>query len=235
MTNRQSNIIFYSVISIIIYALIINYTHPEFYENFSKSKDELLIKESMDKGEYNIALTIYQKIEQERIDSNNENNVETATVYEDMAQLYSLLGNKIEEKNYYLKSIDIKKNLKKVDVFGFAETYSKLGAIAEKETQYDQAQVFYEKSLLKRLGNTEKEEDEGMIDGMHQSRQRYMRLNNEGTIAVFKKLGAIHTIKKENDIAKKYYERALTASNLTFGEEDNKTLEIKKTMKRLGY
>ena len=235
MTNRQSNIIFYSVISIIIYALIINYTHPEFYENFSKSKDELSIKESMDKGEYNIALTIYQKIEQERIDSNNENNVETATVYEDMAQLYSLLGNKIEEKNYYLKSIDIKQNLKKVDVFSFAETYSKLGAIAEKETQYDQAQVFYEKSLLKRLGNTEKEEDEGMIDGMHQSRQRYMRLNNEGTIAVFKKLGTIHTIKKENDIAKKYYERALTASKLTSGEEDSKTLEIKKTMERLGY
>ena len=70
MTNRQSNIIFYSVISIIIYALIINFAYPEFFENFSKSKDELAIQEAMDNGEHKNALLIYQKITEEKINNN---------------------------------------------------------------------------------------------------------------------------------------------------------------------
>jgi len=235
MTNRQSNIIFYTIISLIIYALIINFTYPEFFENFTKSKEELSIKEAMNQGEHNKALTIYQKLVQEKINDNSENSVEAAAMYEDMANLYFLLGNKVEEKNYYLKSLNIKEQLKKIDMFGFANTYDKLGSLAEEEKQYDQAQMYYEKSLLKRLGNAKKvnEEDEGMITGMHQTRLSYIRLNNEETIAIFKKLGVIHTIKKEYVIAKKYYEKALTASKLTFGEDDIKTLEIMNSMKRL--
>ena len=235
MTNRQSNIIFYSIISIVIYALIINYSYPEFFENFTKSKEELSIKEAMNKGEHNIALSIYQKIEEERISDDNENNAETATIYEDIANIHFLLGNKVEEKNYYLKSLNIKKQLKKIDMFSFAETYYKLGLLAEDEKKYDQAQMYFEKSLLKRLGNTKKvkEEDEGMITGMHQTRLSYIRLNNEETIATFKKLGTIHNIKKEYAIAKKYYEKALTASKITFGEDDIKTLEIMNLMERL--
>lgn len=235
MTNRQSNIIFYTIISIIIYALIINYSNPEFFENFSKSREELSIKEAMNKGEHNKALAIYQQLVEEKISDDNENSVETATMYEDMANLYFLLGNKVEEKNYYLKSLNIKEQLNKIDMFGFANTYDKLGSLAQEEKQYDQAQMYYEKSLLQRLGNTKKgkEKDEGMITGMHQSRLDYIRLNNEETIATFKKLGAIHNIKKEYAIAKKYYEKALTASKLTYGEDDIKTLEIMNLMNRL--
>ena len=36
----------------------------------------------------------------------------------------------------------------------------------------------------------------------------------------------MHIIKKEYAIAKTYYEKALTASKLVFGEDDSKTLEI---------
>ena len=233
MTNRQSNIIFYSIISIIIYALIINFAYPEFFENFTKSQDELSIKEAMNKGEHIEALNLYKKMVEERKSDDSENNIETANMYEEMANLHFLLGNKIEEKNYYLKSLKIQKQLNKVDMFGFAHTYFKLGSIAEEEKQYDQAQMYYEESLMQRLGNTEKEEDEndeGMINGMHQTRLSYIRLNNEETIATFKKLGAIHNIKKEYALAKKYYEKAFAASKITFGEDDIKTLEIKNLM-----
>ena len=233
MTNRQSNIIFYTIISLIIYALIINYTHPEFFENITKSKEEHLIKESINDGEYNKALTIYQQLVEERISDASENSVETATIYEDMAELYSLLGNKKEEKNYYLKSINITKQLKEIDKYGLANTYDKLALLAEDERKYDQAQMYYEKSLSKRLGDTDKVEDEGMISGMHQSRLSYVRLNNEETIATFKKLAIIHNLKKEYVIAKKYYEKALAASKLTFGEDDIKTLEIMKLMNQI--
>ncbi len=235
MTNRQSNIIFYSIISIIIYALIINFIYPEVFENFSKSKEELSIKEAMNKGEHNIALTLYQQLIEERISDDNENSVETATMYENMANLYFLLGNNAEEKNYYLKSLNIKKQLKKTDVLGLANTYDKLGSLAEEEKNYEQAQMYYEKSLSKKLGNTKEgeDEDEGLFVGMQNTRQKYLRLNNEKTIATFKKLGEIHNIKEEYAIAKKYYEQALTASKLTFGEDDIKTVELMNLMNRL--
>lgn len=235
MTNRQSNIIFYSVISVIIYALILNYFSPETFENFSKSKQELSIQEAMDKGEYNKALSLYQELIEEKISNDSENSVETAAMYEEMANLYLFQGNKVEEKNHYLKSLNIKERLKKIDLFGFANTYEKLGLLAEEDKQYDQAQIYYEKSLLQRLGNKkeDKKEDKGVITGMHQARLDYVRLNNEATIATFKKLAAIHNIKKEYAIAKNYYQKALTASKLTFGEDDDKTLEITHLMKRL--
>jgi hypothetical protein len=235
MTNRQSNIIFYSVISIIIYALVLNFSNPEFFENFSKSKEELSIKEAVNSGEHNKALVIYQQLVEERINDDNEINVETAAMYEDMANLYSLLGNKAEEKNYYLKSLKIKEQLKKNDMFGFAKTYFKLGLITEEEGQYDSAQIYYEKSLSKRLGDPEqvKEQDTGMITGMHQTRLNYIRLNNEATITTLKKLGAIHNIKKEYTIAKKYYDKALTASKITFGEDAAETLDLMDLIKRL--
>ncbi len=237
MTNRQSNIIFYSIISIIVYALIINFVFPEFFEDFTKSKKELSIKEAMNKGEHDIALTLYQQMVEERISDDNENSIETAAMYEDMAKLYLLLGNKAEEKNYYLKSLNIKKQLKKTNVLGFANTYDKLGSLAEEEKDYDLAQMYYEKSLSKKLGNTEEgskeKEDEGLFVGMQNSREKYLRLNNEMTITTFKKLAEIHNIKKEYAMAKKYYEQALTASKLTYGEDDTETLEIMNLMNRL--
>lgn len=236
MTNRQSNIIFYSVISIVIYVIIINNFYPEFFENFSKSKEELSIQEAMTKGEHDKALSIYQQLAEERVSDSSEDSAETATMYEDMANLHSLLGNKAEEKIHYLKSLNVRKQLKKNSIYSFANTYSKLGSLAEEEKQYDQAQLYYEKSLAKMLGNTkEEDQDEGMFMGMQNAQERYARLNNEWTIAAFKKLGAIHYIKKEYAIAKKYYERALTASKLTFGEDDVKTLEIKGLMTRLAF
>lgn len=233
MTNRQSNIIFYSVVSIIIYALIIFYAYPEFYENLSKSEEELSIQEAIDGGEHKRALTIYQQLVEESISGGNELSPETALLYENMADLYSLTGKTDEEKNYYLKSLEIKEQLKKTHVFSLVKTYEKLGSLAESDKQYDQAQMYYEKSLSKKLGSTSAEDDEGMFVSMQNTRERYLRLNNEETIASFKKLGDIHSIKKEYEIAKKYYEKALTTSKETFGEDDIKTLDIMKLLNRI--
>ena len=233
MTNRQSNIIFYGVISLVIYGLIVNYFYPDFFDDLSRSKEELAIKEAVANGEHNKALTVYQQLVAERLSDNSENTIETAAMYEDMANLSSVLGNKTEEKNYYLKSLDIKKKLLKVNTFSFANTYVKLGSIAEEEKQYDQAQMYYEQSLLKRLGDTKVEEDEGIFNGMQIAQQRYKRLNNLETIATFKKLGALHAMKKEYVTTKDYYEKALTASKLTSGEDDVKTLEIMDLIKQL--
>ena len=68
---------------------------------------------------------------------------------------------------------------------------------------------------------------------MLKSQIKHERLNNEGSIATLKKLAAMHIIKKEQAIAKTYYEKALTASKLVFGEDDNKTLEIMGLMNQL--
>ena len=235
MTNRQSNVIFYSVISIIIYALIINFFYPEFFEDFSKSKAELSLKEALSNKEYTQALVIYQQLVAESINDEKEGSIETANMYEDMANLYFMLGNRDEEKNYYLKSLNIKEKLTKNEFFGFAKTYYKLGLIAEDEGQYDQAQKYYEQSLLKRLGDAKKidEHDGGMITGMHQTRLSYIRLNNKATIAVFKRLAEIHRIKNEYMIALEYYEQALAASQLTFGDEAVETLAIINLMNHL--
>jgi tetratricopeptide (TPR) repeat protein len=233
MTNRQSNIIFYSIISIIIYGLIINFYYPEFFDDFSKSKEQLSVEAAVSRGDNHKALLIYQQWVEKLINNNNEVSVKAAAIYEEMANLHFLLGNKIEEKNYYLKSLSIKTKLKKNDIFVLAKTYYKLGLIAEDEGQYSQAQMYYEKSLQARLGNTIKIEDEGIITGMHNSRLSYVRLNNEETIATFKKLGEIHAIKKEYSIAKKYYEKALAASKTTLGEDDAETLKIIKLISQL--
>ena len=234
MTNRQSNIIFYSVISVIIYVIVVNNFYPEFFENFTKSKETLSIEEAMTKGEHNKALTLYQTLAEEKISEGEGDSAETAVMYEEMANLHLLLDNKAEGKNHYLMALKIRKQLTKNNIFNIANIYDKLGSVAESEEQYDQAQMYYEKSLAEMLGDTQmkKEGDEGVFEGMQNAQERYTRLNNEWTIAAFKKLGAIHRIKKEYPTAKKYYEKALAASKLTFGEDDVKTQEIIGIMKR---
>ena len=88
-------------------------------------------------------------------------------------------------------------------------------------------------SLVKRLGDTKAGDNEGMFEGMQNAQQRFKRLNNLETIATFKKLAALHALKKEYVTAKDYYEKALTASKLTSGEDDVKTLEIIDLIKQL--
>lgn len=232
MTNRQSNIIFYSIISLIIYAIIINYIYPDFFENLSKSNEELSIQEAMENGEHKRALTLYE-LKEKNVNSDTKNSPKIASMYAQMAQLHALLNNKQQEKAYLLKSIAIIEKLKKPDTLLMINIYEKLGGYAENNKQYDEAQRYYEKSLSKKLEGSNKEEDKGLFVGMQNTRQKYLRLNNEQTIITLKKLGEIHTIKREYVIAKEYYQRALTASQLTFGENDQKTLEVMKLMNQI--
>lgn len=235
MTNHQSNIIFYTAISVLITALVIQVVDPEFFDNFGKNKEELVLKDAVKKGDHNQALISYQKLVDESIGNGNQINAETAEMYEDMAKLHSLLGNTAEEKNHYLKSLAIREQLPKNDALAFANTYYQLGVLAEEQQQYDQALAHFQKALYKRLGDTLETaaEDDGFTNSMLKSRLKKLRLNNEGTIATFKKLAAMHIIKKEYSIAKTYYERALSASKLAFGENDNQTLEIENLLDQL--
>jgi len=235
MSNRQSNIIFYSIIFLVITAILINNFYPDLFANYTKSKDEISIKEAMDNGEYDKALTSYKYLIRQSVSQNNANTIETATLYEDMANISFLLGNKDQEKNYYLKSLAIKKQLKKIDIYSFAKTYSKLGELAQADKKYDQAQMYYEKSLMTRIGNIVEpsEDDEGMFVNMQQSRIKYIILNHQDTIATYKKLATIHQIKNEYVKAKEYYDKALAGSINTYGEDDIKTAEITNLIKQL--
>jgi tetratricopeptide (TPR) repeat protein len=237
MTPRQSNIIFYTVISFIVTAIIIDATNPDFFGDFAKSKEELLLKEAVNKEDHNQALTSYQILIEERIGDGNEIDTETAVMYEDMANSYASLGNKVEAKNHYLKSLNIKKQLARNNLYAFSNTYYQLGVLAEEEQQTDQALEYFEKALFEMLGDTTEteEEDGGFSSSMLKSRLKHVRLNNEGTIDIFKKLAAMHIIKREYAIAKTYYEKALTASKLVYGEDDNKTLEIMNLINQLEF
>ncbi len=237
MSNRQSNIIFYSIIFLIISIALINNYQPSFFDNFTKSKEEFLIKEAMSNREYDKALASYQDLLAQNISQDNQITADTAAIYEEMAKLYFLLDQRVEEKNYYLKSLAIKQQLKKVDIYSFAKTYYKLATLAEEQQQYQQAQSYYEKSLWQRIGNLKEANiaDDGLFVGMQQSRIKYLRLNHPETIATYRKLAAIHQLKQENSIAKEYYQEALTASKLTFGEDDPKTIELVVLIKQLSH
>ncbi|MEM5528620.1 tetratricopeptide repeat protein [Gammaproteobacteria bacterium AS21] len=228
MTNRQSNIIFYAVISLIMSALLINMFAPEVIQQATDSKEQITIRKSLQEGEYQTALANYETLVNSELE-NNKNTIELANLYEEIAQVQRQLGNSVEENNYYLKSLAIKKSLKKIDIFSLAKTYYQLGIIAEQSEQLNQAQNYFEKALTTRLGVIVdlKEEDLGMFDGMQQSRLQYQRLNNEGTIANYLKLANIHKLKEQQAIAKEYYDKALAASILTFGEDDKRTLDLK--------
>lgn len=233
MTNRQSNIIFYSVIVTVICGVIVNGVYPELFGNLSKSKEELAIKEAMAQGQHNKALGIYQTLVEQRISGNNEITVETADLYEEMANLHALDGNKAQEKEHYLKSLAIKQQLKKVSFYSLANTYFKLGTLAEEAQQYGQAQRYYELSLATKLGDKKQDGDEGFFEGLQNAQLEYKRLNHPETIATFKKLGAMHVINQEYSLAKDYYERALTASQQIFGDDDARTLEVMELIKQL--
>jgi tetratricopeptide (TPR) repeat protein len=201
---------------------------PEVIQQATDSKEQITIRKSLQEGEYQTALANYETLVNSELEK-NKNTIELAELYEEIAQVQRQLGNKAEESNYYLKSLAIKTSLKNIDIFSLAKTYYQLGIIAEQSEQLNQAQDYFEKALTTRLGVIVdlKEEDLGMFDGMQQSRLQYQRLNNEGTIANYLKLANIHKLKKEQAIAKEYYDKALAASVLTFGEDDKRTLDLK--------
>ena len=237
MTPRQSNIIFYTFLSFVATAIIVDKAAPDFFDDIGKSKEELLLKEAVNKGDHDQALISYHLIIEERISDGDEIDTETAIMYEGMAKSYASLGNKAEATNYYLKSLNIKKRLAKNNPFAFSNTYYQLGVLAEEAQQTDQALMYFEKALLERLGDTAdtetEEEGGGYMSTLLKSQIKHGRLNNERTIAIFKKLAAMHIIKKEYAIAKTYYEKALAASKLVFGEDGEKTLEIMGLMNQL--
>jgi len=99
MTNRQSNFIFYSVITLIVCAIATHYLAPNFFENLTKSKTELSINEAMENGEHKIALSLYQQLLDKNLKNENKNDEETATIYSNMAKYILFSAIELKKKN----------------------------------------------------------------------------------------------------------------------------------------
>lgn len=237
MTNRQSNFIFYSVICLTISGFLIDFLIPSAFDGFKMSKAEIELKEALHNKEYNKALDNYKTLIGKSITEGEEYSLKTASLYEETAKLYALSGNQVQATEYYLKSIEVKKQLPKIDSFSMANAYYQLGLIAQTERKNDQALRFFEQSLAARLADIIEPDknDEGMFDNMQASRVSYLKQNHEDTIANYKKLAAIHTARNEYSIAKNYYEKALAASRNTLGADDARTLAIIAAIKALKY
>ena len=128
MSNRQSNIIFYLVIFLFICAMYVNHSHPDGFNVFTKSTEEVLVKEAIENGEYEKAIAHYQKLVAENIDDDNEISIQTADIYEEIAQAYFLLGNQQREQTYYVKSLGIKKQLPKINIHTNHNNDSQIGS-----------------------------------------------------------------------------------------------------------
>jgi len=235
MTNKQSNFVFYSVICLTISGFLIDFFIPTAFDGFKMNKEELVLKEALQNKQYNKALDSYKTLIGKRVSRGDDKSLETANLYEKIADVYALSDNQTQAKEYYLKAIEIKKQLGNVDSYSMANAYYQLGLLAEKEHNNGQALQYFEQSLTARLADiiAPDKNDEGMFDNMQASRVSYLKQNHEDTIANYKKLAAIHSARNEYGIAKNYYQKALAASQNTFGEDDAKTLAILAAIKAL--
>jgi len=229
MTNRQSNIIFYAILSLILSALIINALNPELIQQVTDSDEELAINDAIKAGDHQRALANYQTLIK-KTQQHNNNSIELAKLYDSAALIsQQQLKDFTLANDYYLQSLAIKQNLPKVDIYSLAHTYFQLGVLAQNQQQLEQAQEYYEKALTTRLGTIIdlKDEELGMFDGMQQSRLQYQRKHNEGTIANYLKLAETHQLMQQQAIADDYFNKALEASIEVFGAQDERTLALK--------
>jgi len=229
MTNRQSNIIFYAILSLILSALIINALNPELIQQVTDSDEELAINDAIKAGDHQRALANYQTLIK-KTQQHNNNSIELAKLYDSAALIsQQQLKDFTLANDYYLQSLAIKQNLPKVDIYSLANTYFQLGVLAQNQQQLEQAQEYYEKALTTRLGTIIdlKDEELGMFDGMQQSRLQYQRKHNEGTIANYLKLAETHQLMQQQAIADDYFNKALETSIEVFGAQDERTLALK--------
>jgi len=227
MTNRQSNIIFYAILSLILSALIINALNPELIQQVTDSDEELAINDAIKAGDHQRALANYQTLIKK---TQQHNSIELAKLYDSAALIsQQQLKDFTLANDYYLQSLAIKQNLPKVDIYSLANTYFQLGVLAQNQQQLEQAQEYYEKALTTRLGTIIdlKDEELGMFDGMQQSRLQYQRKHNEGTIANYLKLAETHQLMQQQAIADDYFNKALETSIEVFGAQDERTLALK--------
>jgi|GEM_PF-1407987 len=237
MTNKQSNFVFYSVICLTISGFLIDFFIPTAFDGFKMNKEELVLKEALQNKQYNKAIDSYKILIGKRVSLGDDKNLETANLYEEVAYLYTLSDNQTQAKTYYLRAIEIKQQLDNIDSYSMANAYYQLGLLAEKEHNNGQALQFFEQSLAARLADiiAPDKNDEGMFDSMQASRESYLKQNHEDTIANYKKLAVIHSARNEDRIAKNYYQKALAASQNTFGADDAKTLAIIAAIKALNH
>lgn len=234
MTNRQSNIIFYSLISLFLIGVITNAVFPQFFERFTKTEQELQIQQAMEKAEYDKALAVYSELVAANINQDQENTMPTAALYEEMAKIYALQDNQAQERAYYLKSLPIRKTFQEKDRYSLARIYHQLGLLDVQEDRLNKAQSNFEISLLTRLGDEQSsDQDKGMFLSLMQQRIDYKRLNHSETVATFRQLAGVHEIKKEYKLAREYYTRALSVSKEVFGEESSQVADIERVISKL--
>ncbi len=235
MTNRQSNIIFYSAVALFVIVALTNVYYPQLFEGFTKSDQELQIKEAMAKTEYDKALALYGEMVNDKVAQGESSTAETAQLYQEIAEIYALQGNSEQERQYYLKALPIREKLQEKDRYSLAKVNFQLGKIARQENRLDQAQQYFEKSLFARLGFVDLPEsvDQGMFTKLQQQRINYKRLNHAETIAAFQQLAEVHVDKEDYQAAKDYYQRARSASVEVFGEDSAQVVAFSKLLEEL--
>ncbi len=235
MTNRQSNIIFYSAVALFVIVALTNVYYPQLFEGFTKSDQELQIKEAMAKTEYDKALAIYGELINEKTNQGESNTAETAQMYQEVANIYALMGNSEQEQQFYLKALPIRQQFQEKDRYSLAQVLHQLGLLAKQEKRWNQAQQYFEKSLYARLGDIEQFEDKnkGMFTKLQAQRVNYKRLNHAETIVTFQRLAEVLVSQEDFQSAKDYYQRALAASEQIYGEDSAEVLVFSKLIKQL--
>jgi tetratricopeptide (TPR) repeat protein len=235
MTNRQSNILFYSAVALFVIVALTNVYYPQLFEVFSKSDQELQIKEAMAKTEYDKALALYGELINEKATQGESNTAETAQLYQEIAKIYALMGNSEQEQQFYLKALPIRQQLQEKDRYSLAQVYHQLGLLTKQEKRWSQAQQYFEKSLYARLGDIEPlgEDEKGMFTKLQQQRINYKRLNHAETIATFQQLAEVFVSQENYKSARDYYQRALLASEQTFGEDSAEVFAFSKLIELL--
>ncbi len=235
MTNRQSNIIFYSAVVLFVIVALMNVYYPQLFEGFTKSNQELQIKEAMAKTEYDKALAVYGELIADKANQGESNTAETAQMYQEVAKIYALMGNSEQEQQFYLKALPIRQQLEEKDRYSLAQVYHQLGLLAKQQGRWNQAQQYFEKSLYARLGDIEQfeESEKGMFNRLQAQRINYKRLNHAETIATFQQLAEVFVSKKDYQSAKNYYQSALEASEQIYGEDSAQMLTFSKLIDKL--
>lgn len=234
MTNRQSNIIFYTIILVVISGFIVNSYYPQYFEYMAKGQPQLAIDEALDKQEYEKALAIYSELIIEHASRGEANTEQVALMYEAVAKIYLLQGNQLQAQRYFLKALPIRQQRQERDRYSLAQLYHVLGELAVDLNRRDQGQVYFEQSLQARLASAQQaDSDSGMFTQMQQTRINYKRLNHPETIATFEQLAKLHLSQQDYQTAKNYYQKALQASINTFGEDSAEVASIADSIKQL--
>ena len=184
---------------------------------------------------------------------NQSKALDSETIYIDIGNVHSKLGDNEQAKNYYSRALDI--HLKKLgpDHVDVATTYNNLGIVHRALGENELAKDYYSRALdirLKKLGpdhvdvattynnlgNVHSDLGENEQAKNYYSRALDIRLKKLGpdhvdVASTYNNLGIVHRALGENELAKDYYSRALDIYLKKLGPDH---VDVARTYNNLG-